>query len=221
MVLNHLQPTAMSEIDSSTIYKAMTPPETVLPDGLDDLDPLGDSKFNSSVPWPGETFIIRSALSGHVITLVDGRVELGSPGGRGSIHWRCVETKGWIGFQNTVSGRYLGHDARGRLHCSADRHQGWENFCVRLRPEGGYVLLMTHFERLWHVGIKVENGVERLGKMGDGGNKGTVFEFVKVWYVDGQPECFLIYWSSLPNDTWHDFKWLYNLSVLNISMLFS
>lgn len=51
---------------------------------------------------------------------------------------------------------------------------------MRLRPEGGYVLLMTHFERLWHVGSKVERGVEMLAKMGDGGNDGIVWEFVKV-----------------------------------------
>jgi hypothetical protein len=39
---------------------------------------------------------------------------------------------------------------------------------------------MTHFERLWHVGVKVEQGVQRLAKLGDGGNGGTVWEFVKV-----------------------------------------
>ncbi len=69
---------------------------------------------------------------------------------------------------------------QGRLCCLASRHQGWENFCVRMTPEGGYVLLMTHFERLWHVGIKVEQGVEKLAKIGDGGSAGTVWEFVKV-----------------------------------------
>jgi len=51
---------------------------------------------------------------------------------------------------------------------------------VRLRPEGGYVLLMQHWERLWHVGVKVERGVETLAKLGDGGNEGVVWEFVKV-----------------------------------------
>ena len=49
-----------------------------------------------------------------------------------------------------------------------------------MRPEGGYVLLMTHFERLWHVGIKVEQGVEKLAKSGNGGSDGIVWEFVKV-----------------------------------------
>jgi hypothetical protein len=49
-----------------------------------------------------------------------------------------------------------------------------------MRPEGGYVLLMTHWERLWHVGSEVEQGVEKLAKVGDGGSGGIVWEFVKV-----------------------------------------
>jgi hypothetical protein len=181
MVLNQLDPKAMSEADNSTIYGAKTPPETIAPDFLDDFDPLSDPKPSpSSVPWPGSTFLIRDVETGYLITLQDGQIILGQPGGRGSIHWQCVETKGWLGFRNTVSGRYLGHDQGGRLRCSAERHQGWENFCVRLRPEGGYVLLMTHFERLRHVGVKVHNGIQRLGKLGDGGSDGIVWEFVKV-----------------------------------------
>jgi hypothetical protein len=167
----------MSEPDDSTAYTAATPPETVMDkDHLDHLDPL-TSPSPSSIPWPGATFLIRRASTGHVITLLDGQIVLSSPGTRGSIHWACVDTKGWLGFRNTVSGRFLGHDDKGRLRCSAERHQGWENFCVRLRPEGGFILLMTHFERLWQVGFKEERGVEKLAKIG---SDGIVWEFVKV-----------------------------------------
>jgi hypothetical protein len=181
MVLNQADPKPILDPDDSTVYTAATPPESVAADLLDDLDPLGGAKLSSSsVPWPGSTFIIRSVLTGHVITLLDGQIVLARPGGRGSTHWACVETKGWLGFQNPVSGRFLGHDARGVLCCSAGRHQGWENFCVRVRPEGGYVLLMTHFERLWQVAIKVEQGVEKLVKSENGGSDGIVWEFVKV-----------------------------------------
>ena len=56
-----------------------------------------------------------------------------------------------------------------------------------MRPEGGCVLLMTHYERLWHVGIKEEEGlekkeegVEKLAKIGEGGADGIVWEFAKV-----------------------------------------
>ncbi|KAH6677740.1 hypothetical protein B0J14DRAFT_475006, partial [Halenospora varia] len=172
-------PDPIPESDISTTYTANTPPETVV---TDNYETFGDTKPSSvsSVPWPGSTFIIRSVSSGHVITLLDGQIVLASPGGRGSIHWACVETKGWLGFRNATSGRFLGHDFWGSLCCSGERHQGWENFCVRLRPEGGYVLLMTHWERLWHVGIILEQGVEKLAKVGDGGSDGIVWDFVKV-----------------------------------------
>jgi hypothetical protein len=178
MVLNHLDPQPISESDTSTVYAAMTPPESVATDFLEEQDPLGSAKLSSSsVPWPGSTFIIRSALSGHVLTLRDGQIVMAPPGGRGSIHWACVETKGWLGFRNTVSGRFLGHDNSGRLRCVADRHQEWEKFCVRMTPEEGYVLLMTHWERLWQVGSVVDRGVEKLAKIGEAG---IIWEFVKV-----------------------------------------
>ena len=103
---------------------------------------------------------------------------LAPPGGRGSIHWVCVETKGWLGFQNLASGRFLGHDKNGRLCCLVGRHQGWENFCARGRPEGGYVLLMTHYEKLWQVGSCMERGEEKLEKTE--GSDGIVWDFVRV-----------------------------------------
>ena len=180
MVLSQVDPKPIPDLENSTVYTATTPPETVAADLLDDLDPFGGAEpSSSSVPWPGSTFIIRSVSSGHVITLLDGQIVLAQLGGRGSIHWACVETKGWLGFQNPVSGRFLGHDINGRLCCLGGRHQGWENFCVRMRPEGGHVLLMTHYEKLWYVGIKVEQGVEKLAKSENVSN-GVVWEFVRV-----------------------------------------
>jgi len=183
MGLNRVHPTPIDD-DDSTIYTSKnTPPETVIAgddDFLNAQDPLDDGKMSSSIPWPGSTFILREVSTGQVLTLNDGKVTLTSPGGPGSIHWECVETKGWLGFRNPVSGRFLGHDKDGKLHCSASRHQMWENFCVRLRPDGGYILLLTHFERLWHVGARMERGVERLAKLGDGASAGLVWEFVKI-----------------------------------------
>jgi len=181
MILNQVDPKPFLNDDDSTIYTATTPPESVAANLLDDHDPFGGAEPSSFlVPWPSSTFIIRCVSSGHVITLLDGQIQLTQPGGRGSIHWACTETKGWLGFRNTISGKFLGHDVKGRLCCLAERHQGWEYFCVRMRPEGGCVLLMTHYERLWHVGIKEEQGVEKLAKIGDGGSDGIVWEFVKV-----------------------------------------
>src|SRR2546421_11330502 len=108
----HADPTPTPETDTSTAYTANTPPETESGD-LDDQDPLGGAHPSSfSVPWPGSTFIIRSVSSGKVLTLLDGQVVLGLLGGRGSIHWECVETSGWLGFRNLVTGKFLGHDGK-------------------------------------------------------------------------------------------------------------
>ena len=173
-------PNPIVDPDESTNYTVTTPPETVMSDLLDD-DPLSNLRINSSsVPWPGSSFIIRNTSSGHVITLRDGQVMLAPPGGRGSIHWACVDNKGWLGFQSPVSGRFLGHNFHGNLLCSAAQQQGWENFCVRLRPEGGFLLLMTHWDRLWYVGSYVENGMEKLRKVADKESDGIIWEFVKV-----------------------------------------
>lgn len=178
-----IEPRPLSSVaDDSTINDtAVTPPETVA-DDLTDEDPLGIPSTSTSVPWPGSTFIIRSILTGHVLTLLDGKIILAPPGGRGSIHWSCVENKGWLGFRNTISGRFLGHNKNGRLCCVADRQQGWENFCVRMVPDSGYVLLMTHFERLWKVGLKVEGDGEKLVKMNAAeAEEGKVeWDFIKV-----------------------------------------
>ncbi len=71
--MNILDPKPIIDSDDSTVNNAMTPPESVAADFLEDQDPLDDTKLSpSSVPWPGSTFIIRSVLSRHVLTLCDG-----------------------------------------------------------------------------------------------------------------------------------------------------
>jgi hypothetical protein len=181
MTLIQGDPTPTLEPDSSAAYTANTPPETVSID-LDDHDPFGGAEPDSFlVPWPGSTFIIRSVSSGQVMTLLDGQIVLAPLGGRGSIHWACVETKGWLGFRNLVTCEFLGHNGKnGGLCCKAKKHQDWEKFCVRMRPEGGCIMLMTHWEKLWPVGIKVEQGVETLAKIEKGGSDGIAWEFIKV-----------------------------------------
>ena len=183
MSLKHAEPRPLTPDDMS-VWTAATPPETIVDDDFphhgDNDTPPEPSPQPLLVPWPDSTFIIRSITTGHVLTLLDGRVTLTAPGGRGSIHWQCVETKGWLGFRNTVSGRFLGHDDKGRLKCSAGKQLGWENFCVRVRPDGGCVLLMTHWERLWCVDVREDGGGTHLCKVGDGVEKGASWEFVKV-----------------------------------------
>lgn len=180
MDLNQVDPKAIPDDDDSTIYTGITPLQTTAADLPNDFEPFsGATPSSFLVPWPDSTFIIRSVESGQVITLLEGQIVLTQPGDHG-MYWQCVETKGWLGFRNTVSGKFLGFDSRGTLGCSAERHQGWENFCVRHHPGGGCVLLMRHWDSLWHVGIKVEQGVEKLAKIGEGGSDGVVWEFAKV-----------------------------------------
>ncbi|KAL8906361.1 MAG: hypothetical protein Q9207_002073 [Kuettlingeria erythrocarpa] len=182
MDFNPVEPEPLQEDDDSTAYTAATPSETVAPDLPDDDSHLSDGPKPDLllVPWPKSAFIIRSISSGEVITLLDGQINLTRPGGHGCIYWACVESKGWLGFQNVVSGAYLGHDRNGKLCCTAKRQQEWERFTLRPKPEGGCVLLMTHWCDLRHVGIVMEQGVEKLAKVGEGGSDGIVWEFLKV-----------------------------------------
>jgi hypothetical protein len=53
-----------SEADNSTIYTTVTPPESVTADYEDDYN-----HAETTAPSSGSTFIIRSVLSGDVITL--------------------------------------------------------------------------------------------------------------------------------------------------------
>ncbi|KAG9237559.1 hypothetical protein BJ875DRAFT_481198 [Amylocarpus encephaloides] len=176
--LHEVDPTP--EPDNSTIYTAATPPETVITDDLPGDHRPATPTIASSIPCPSSTFIIRSVATSHVLTLLGGAVILASPGGPGNIHWQCVEAKGWLGFRDPCSGKYLGHNVKGNLVCDAGGHEGWERFCIRAVPEGGFVMLMTHWERLWGVAVWVEEGVRKLRKAGDGASEGEVWEFVKV-----------------------------------------
>src|SRR5437667_8177742 len=59
-------------------------------------------------PWPGNTYLILDRESERVITLMEGDISLqvAASGGAkvGGQQWECVETNGWIGFRNPVSG---------------------------------------------------------------------------------------------------------------------
>ncbi|ESZ98327.1 hypothetical protein SBOR_1320 [Sclerotinia borealis F-4128] len=185
---NHIYET---DEDGSTIYTAMTPPSTIIDTLICDPTPFNNDADNkhasSSVPWPNHTFLLRASFSGHLLTLSSGTIFLGPPGNQHeSIHWKCIEDKGWFYFQNTASGCYLGHNFHGNIICSSKKHYGWERFSVRLRPEGGYYLMMMHFDRLWKVGIKggilakIAEGESGLVREGEEEGEVIVWEFVKV-----------------------------------------
>lgn len=69
----------VSDLDTSTVCTAFTPPSTIVNDGHHEKDD------DSSVPWPNSTFLIRAASSGKLLTLQSGTVILAQPGdNRGS-----------------------------------------------------------------------------------------------------------------------------------------
>ncbi|KAJ8070232.1 hypothetical protein OCU04_000617 [Sclerotinia nivalis] len=178
-----------SDSDTFIDYTTKTPPSTIIEDC--NCDNNDDKKFDisSSVPWPGSTYLIRASSSGKLLTLDSGNVVLAQPAAnRGSsIHWKCIEVKGWLHFQNVASGCYIGHNFWGNILCSARQPDGWERFTARLRPEGGYYLMMSHFERLWKLGMRdghlakiMEGEWGGMVRTGEGHLEVVVWEFVKV-----------------------------------------
>jgi hypothetical protein len=145
MVMNETRPGALDPDNSST-YTDTTPPGSM----ADNLD-----WSSSSVPYPGFTFIIRSVLCGRCLSLFEGRIELAPQDTRSSVLWECMERDGWLGFKNSVSGKYIGYHQNGMLHGSAEKHGRNECFAYRLIPgRAGSILLMTSWESLWAVGSR-------------------------------------------------------------------
>ncbi|RYP53432.1 hypothetical protein DL768_001577 [Monosporascus sp. mg162] len=130
-----------------------------------------------TVPWPGNTFVIRERATGRAITLVDGKLCLKNwycAGDRGA-HWVCEGKEGWLGFRNPVSGTYIGHSDRGNFCANATKHEPWEYFCAIRHPEGGYLLLKRHGAALWKMDVTADGC--RFYETED---EGTVWEFVKI-----------------------------------------
>ncbi|RYO82781.1 hypothetical protein DL766_009636 [Monosporascus sp. MC13-8B] len=132
-----------------------------------------------TVPWPGNTFVIRERATGRAIALVDGKLRLKDwdwdyAGDRGT-HWVCELKDGWLGFRNPVSGTYIGHDDRGNFRATVSHHQAWEYFCATRHPEGGYLLLKRHGDTLRK--MAVDMGGDKFYETTD---QGTIWEFLKL-----------------------------------------
>ncbi|PSN74595.1 hypothetical protein BS50DRAFT_642964 [Corynespora cassiicola Philippines] len=110
-------------------------------------------------PSPGKTYIIKSISNGDVMALVSGNVTLAEMGSPGSAqHWACIKgNDGRFGFRNLATGKLLGQNSKWNLVCSASNLKTWEEFRVKERSEGGYVLLMRHWDIIRPVG-KQQNG---------------------------------------------------------------
>ena len=182
--LDNVDPEFVLDSDDSVISPNATPPESTVDDFPDQYssysnavseastttkpskntmdDPPDEQDFLHStnsghllVPWPGSVFNIRCVSSGRLLILLNGQIVLTKSDDYGSVNWECIETEGWLGFRNTACGRFLGHDKKGILYCFAEQHRGCEQFCVRMRPQGGCVMRMPHWWRLCPVGVKI------------------------------------------------------------------
>lgn len=176
MPLTHPAPEALTDTDAES-FAIYTPAATN--DDMATAQPE-TSDCSRNVPSDGLTVIIRCITSGQVITLVDGHVVLASPGGRGSIHWECVESEGWYGFRDVVSNKFLCHGWDGRINCSAEQHNGWRHFTVTPMAEGGFIMQMLDWWTLRPVVVAPENGLQKIARTGDRLSKGIRWEFVNV-----------------------------------------
>lgn len=159
----------------STIF---TPPSTEKLDDFEERTTQEDEEHAFSVPQPGKTFLLRKRTSGNLLTLLNGAVRLFPPGIPGSAyHWSCHEREGWIGFKNVATGKWLVFNNERTLHANATHHQDWESFFMRSMPEGGYVLLMRHWNVLWPL---KRTGSDKLGKVKAPVKQGLVWDFIEV-----------------------------------------
>jgi hypothetical protein len=136
---------------------------------------------------PGHTYIIHALSSDKIITHSDDQVTLApqSPRCRDSHNsyqqWLVVEIHGWLYLKNVNSGLVLGHDNWGKLRRTANHYKELEKFHVQPFDNGGYLLLMTHWDKLVQVGVRSDGyGNMVLAKLQDGRSYGIVWEFVKV-----------------------------------------
>ncbi len=177
VVPDHADKVSISESECSTTFTPSITSDATIP----------TPKHISSIPWPGSTYIIRSVSTGKVITFRGGKIVLGPIDGY-AIRWECVEKIGWLGFRDPASYKFLGYDINGELLCRQDEQGGWENFCVRLRPNGTFSMLMYQYGSVplpwWQafcpVGIKTEDGCEKLAVIQDWESETTEWEFIKV-----------------------------------------
>ncbi len=182
MASNEADDTSSVECDPSPIFT----PSTTINGTAIDMEELNitDAPSISSIPAPGNTYVIRSVATGEVITFQRGQLVLGPSNGYG-IRWECSKIDGWMTFRDPASYMYLGYDKHAHLQCSADESLG-RDFCMRHNPNGSYMLLALWFHgngaspKLYPVGIDFENEVEKLRVITNWESDSIGWEFIKV-----------------------------------------
>lgn len=168
-----------STTTSSSSTRANTPTHTSFSEYFETPNP---PRASDDIPWPGSTYIIRSYHKHHILTLSNDTLQLKEEVVDGvDWQWKCVQKDGWLGFKNTATSTYLGHNNGGGFIATARSHQGWEQFCARRCPDGGYLLLNIHWWKLWKMDTG-ESGTLKQTEMGEQAKceDGSLWEFVKL-----------------------------------------
>lgn len=167
---------SIPDTNNQTLY---TPPASTV-----DIpaSPITGPGVRHQVPLDGRTFIIRavSEENDSVLTLLNGNVVLAPMNTRGSIYWACVEIKGWFGFRNCSSNRFINHGWDGRLKCEAQQDGRGIEFTVTPMPQGGYIMQMSDWWTLRPIVLNPERGLQKLGRTGNRLSEGVVWEFMAV-----------------------------------------
>lgn len=130
-------------------------------------------------PWKDRSFIIRDPYTSLVIGLQKGCLRLvPEHSAHGcDIYWSCVEfDEMLLGFQNMVSGTFIGHNNKGKFIAGARFHRDWESFCVREHPDGGYVLLVKQGSGF--LPMRIDRGTQLV--VSTNKDEGVVWEFSRV-----------------------------------------
>jgi hypothetical protein len=88
-----------------------------------------------------------------------------------------------MGFKDPASALHLGYDKHGWLRCVMSHHQDWEYICPRMRPDGGFVLLVLVEQKLLPLGAcveELENGGKQKVKIMDWLSDGIMWDFIEV-----------------------------------------
>ncbi|KAJ5374141.1 hypothetical protein N7517_006147 [Penicillium concentricum] len=130
-------------------------------------------------PWKGRSYIIRDPATNLVIGLQKGILRLmPERSGHGcGIYWSCVESDHmFLGFQNLVSGTFIGHNNKNKFIAEAKVLNDFESFCVRAHPDGGYLLLVKQGRGF--LPMRVDGGTRLV--VSTNRDEGIVWEFIRV-----------------------------------------
>ena len=89
--------------------------------------------------------------------------------------WECRERGGFRGFKNVAEGTFLGHNIWWDFYAKVYHHKGWEDFTLRGREGGLYLIQSLDWWTQRQVSAK-EDG-SGLFRQDEGG---TLWEFVKM-----------------------------------------